>query len=553
MINLILNPGQIFPIFILFSILDLLFSQKSRSPSQFEKAPQFDSKYYENAVKNLEKRHKEYVAQAFKKPHRDYTYQYRIMDNIMKRSKAYQQSFIQIKKSNILSKLTALVQLNRAPPLPKENMDNFFPDKNYTKDITKFPLVGEGKMDPWSNTYWPIRNGILAVRYMMNKYNNIGMIDSSTKDYKSYYTYTESIARYCQPCDHNRYYGTPQFQRLVNEAYSPSEKYDLFVGDYEYTLTNYLKTRGKDYVFPNGDVAGWMGICHGWSPAAYYFKRPNHTVTVTAYDGKTKINFYPDDIKGLASLFLANAKYYTLWVGSVCRIYDNTTISRDPDTGLYLEPICASANPGGFITIMANFMGIKGHNFILDPFPDPEIWNQPVKNYTIRYFNLVTGRFFETYLEARANIETIKYYGTKKNDKFLKFAARQAANGTYWMVGAYINTTYTVETNPIHSDDQLHNYYKDEGFLASIEVDQSNNVLGGEWKENVHPNFAWSYDFGHDVKSNYDEFLPHFDGSRENREILKRWVVPSSNLGQVFKAVVNYLIDASQGPKPVTV
>jgi len=51
----------------------------------------------------------------------------------------------------------------------------------------------------------------------------------------------ESIVRYHQPADHNEHYNSDDFENYVDNIYSPSEKYDLLVGDTNYTLTNSMK------------------------------------------------------------------------------------------------------------------------------------------------------------------------------------------------------------------------------------------------------------------------------------------------------------------------
>ena len=54
---------------------------------------------------------------------------------------------------------------------------------------------------------------------------------------------------------------------------SPSEKYDLLVGDKNFTLTKAMWNEGLGYYNRNGSVERWMGICHGWAIAAYMYPR----------------------------------------------------------------------------------------------------------------------------------------------------------------------------------------------------------------------------------------------------------------------------------------
>jgi len=130
------------------------------------------------------------------------------------------------------------------------------------------------------------------------------------------------------------------------------------MGDFNYTLTNAQKMVGFGYVAKNGSIPGWFGICHGWSPASYSFPRPNKTVTLTAADGQTRVTFLMEDIKGLTSLFWANANYYTDFVGSICKYDSIDDIPKDNVTGLYTDVTCSSVNPGALLLTFGNQIGI---------------------------------------------------------------------------------------------------------------------------------------------------------------------------------------------------
>lgn len=56
----------------------------------------------------------------------------------------------------------------------------------------------------------------------------------------------------------------------------------------------YLNTSTRD-----GEAWGWMGICHGWAPAAVMTEAPKHAVLAEIAD--KKILFTPGDIRGLLS------------------------------------------------------------------------------------------------------------------------------------------------------------------------------------------------------------------------------------------------------------
>ena len=65
-------------------------------------------------------------------------------------------------------------------------------------------------------------------------------------------------------------------------ALSPSEKYDLYLGDLDFTLTRYerqrtqvLKTvKGSPEYNKKFKIPEWEGLCHAWAPATIHYKNP---------------------------------------------------------------------------------------------------------------------------------------------------------------------------------------------------------------------------------------------------------------------------------------
>lgn len=90
---------------------------------------------------------------------------------------------------------------------------------------------------------------------------------------------------------------------------SPSEKYDLIVGDLNFALTQSMWAQGKEYYDIDGKVEEWMGLCHGWAPASIVEPRPVRIVEVMSPDQKWKVVFNPSEIKGLVSYNWATNRY----------------------------------------------------------------------------------------------------------------------------------------------------------------------------------------------------------------------------------------------------
>ena len=85
-------------------------------------------------------------------------------------------------------------------------------------------------------------------------------------------------------------------------ALSPSEKYDLYLGDLDFTLLSEEKGQimktvkvpryNKDFKIPE-----WEGLCHAWAPATIHYKNPE-PVEVIGRLGHV-IPFGSSDIKAL--------------------------------------------------------------------------------------------------------------------------------------------------------------------------------------------------------------------------------------------------------------
>jgi len=288
-----------------------------------------------------------------------------------------------------------------------DSPSNFFCNKFVTK-IEDLPTTAELNL-PWSAYYWAIKRGGLSARY--GPYNSEAQKNLTTwKDY---------VNSYSQPKEHNTYYNTKNWDYMVNKIFSPSEKYDLLVGDLNYTLTNKMKEEGQDMAKDeNGDVPGWMGKCHGWTPASINEPRPIKTVNITAADGKTVISFYPEDIKGLASIFWASTSYDQKFIGARCKYKDLSKVPKDPETGLWDTYQCFTVNPASLVIVLANQIGIRKKHLIYDPDSNGQIWNQPVYGYTLKYFNPITNEYGKTNSVKVSMASFIQKANTTKFDNF---------------------------------------------------------------------------------------------------------------------------------------
>ena len=306
---------------------------------------------------------------------------------------------------------------------------------------------------PWSDSYWPTKKGLIARRWSDDTYPD-------SDDWA---------------LNHGHFLSFPPGYRGINEM-APSEKYDLLVGDSEFTLTKSQWARGQRHIEENGRVLSWAGLCHGWAPASLKVQDPKGSVTVKAANGQD-ITFYPSDIKALASLLWGEGKFKLRQVGRRCRVTDPT----DSDFGRTRDDDCFDVNPATWHLAVVNQIGVEKRGFVFDSVYDTQVWNYPVSKYSFEYFNPQT--MTPTSNLGSAMVSASDY----SRDKFREFRSP----GAVWFVGVAMNLTYTEPTrasrNPNTKIRSLTVKY-----LYDLELDAEARILGGEWYSNWHPDFIWS-------------------------------------------------------------
>jgi hypothetical protein len=320
------------------------------------------------------------------------------------------------------------------------------------------------KSQPWSDDYWAFYLGCLGRRYADRKFPD-------SKHWKDNHEYIRhhpaaSIVRE----------GGAGIDRL-----SPSEKYDLLVGDGAGRLTAAMWAEGEEYYHDGGKVETWMGICDGWASASYMLPRPSKPVTVHAADGANQIAFYPADIKALASLLWASADTVIRFIGTRC---DEKKPATDAN-GRVLSPAAFDTNPGTWHLSIVNQLGAAGRSLVIDATYDYEVWNQPMAGYEYRYFNPQTMKLAKTLKDATVTRDNYT------RDRFKTYRSHDAAS----YVGVIMHARYMVEVDPKHrrndrpsSDEVNTTIYK-----YDVELDATGRIIGGEWfTGKTHPDFLWT-------------------------------------------------------------
>lgn len=294
----------------------------------------------------------------------------------------------------------------------------------YSRTLADLPLEASLEKTPWSDTYWPSTGAGLANRWK----------DWNSDSFKAPLKTKAQVKKLSE-------------KELA--MLSPAEKFDIFNGDYRYTLTKHERQRTSP------DAQGWEGLCHGWAPAAIHFDEPKPILLENAQG--IKIPFGSSDIKGLLTFLQgehANAK--TKFLGARC----NMDLSENPDAATRAE--CRDTNAGAFHIVITNQIGIKKEAFVADVTRDLQVWNQPVHGFTskiVSYQGPSEGAAPGTVKEAI--IETTMKYTVE--------------------VGAEWNALLGTEG---HSDSSVSYEYR-------VELNADDEIIGGEWISDDRPDFLW--------------------------------------------------------------
>ncbi len=349
---------------------------------------------------------------------------------------------------------------------------------DYVRNLQELHVYRQARLqeEGWSETFWPDFTGSLAVPYadptLQMNFLNYLFFEMNQGFLRARSTVQQRLAQ-MQP----RSVSLETTSRL-----SPAEKYDLLLGDLDFTFTTRV-LQMVDQIADDGQMANWSGVCDGWSSASQNYFRPEQSVEITGARGH-RIKFYPSDIKGLASFLWAKSfdrsgMNLTHGAGYQCKRND-----RDAH-GRLLDPTCNDINPGYFHLAAVNILGIDRHGFIFDKAHSPNVLNQPAFAYDYRYFR--PDNQAETLDLERAK----KRIGTFR-DAFARYRSPRATH----IVGVKMRVWYKKEqAQPRARDTDSVRQDRDHtvDLRYDLELDAAGNIVGGEWwfyQDIFRPNLA---------------------------------------------------------------
>jgi len=243
---------------------------------------------------------------------------------------------------------------------------------------------------------------------------------------------------------------------------SPAEKYDIWMGRYDYPLANseWLRTHPTD--------AEWEGLCHGWAPAAGFYKEPQ-PMTIKTRDG-VDLPFGSADIKALLTYFNAEYVHYNAYfLSERCGV----DLSLYPKRGE--EDACRDMHAATLHLILTNQIAANEF-FVVDVDRGYAVWNQPVFKYNYNSYS------------SRAPSAT-------------------AAPGTTKEVRVYTTMYYARESTPTWKAHTYDPVVYSKRYDYYLELDVNNTIIGGSWNSVERSDFAW--------KNGLPPFSGYFKGLKQ--------------------------------------
>lgn len=405
-----------------------------------------------------------------------------------------------------------------------DNFKNLVDNKNPLKSLKQIDSAhlqsSQLVTSPWSGHYWPYYMGTLSARYF-------------DRDFYQIENWNE-LTQYIKEHSFKDIYAEKNSEKI--NRLSVAEKIDLYLNPEASQFSTYLWAQSQGIFDDKGEIEAWMGLCHGWAPGSFMVPRPKHIVQLTAADGITPIVFYPDEIKGLVTYVWANSAYETRYIGGRC----NKADPEVDENGRIIEPSCNDTNPATWHLSVVNQIGVAKRSFVMDATYDLEVWNQPVLAYQYNYFNPNTSEGFSEYQDAVINLSDYQDNPFKtRSEKAKKIV------GVSMLVG-YVSEN---QVEPAVEDSPDRDEVVWVQYLYDLELDDHDNVVGGEWYTNFHPDFLWvpavnakAYNY-FDIVADLTNWMPNQPLSPDIRNIMTQ----ATRYGGLLGRFVEKLVNLSQG------
>ncbi len=335
----------------------------------------------------------------------------------------------------------------------KMGIDYIVGKYKYSHKFAQLPTSGDLETRPWSGDYWPTYKGGITYRWNSSS--------SRVKDRIGYKLLSKE-----------------EYLTVDTKSLSPAEKYDLYIGNFENTLTKFERNRTKILQTIKGnpqydekfEIPRWEGLCHAWAPATIHYKSPK-PVTLVGPSG-IEVSFGASDIKALLTYFVHHYdSLHTYFLGGRCNVdfgklrtkLNTKKITKEEFDKEMQRNECLDTNAGAFHIVLTNQIALMKEGFIVDVTRDFEVWNQAVHGFETKVLSEKMGK------------------------------SENAAPGTVKEVTVRTKMYYTVEVD--HSWEQTVPTSRSERvayYEYRLELNKNGEIIGGEWLSEDRPDFLWN-------------------------------------------------------------
>lgn len=322
---------------------------------------------------------------------------------------------------------------------------------DFEHTFASLPTSGEAKTAPWAGNYWPTYRDNLNYRW-----DGDDNLSPAGK-------YAAAFERDGLEDRVSAEFGIES----ITSAKTCSTDDDCTKANGEVCAKRFGEDEGRC-------IETWFGICHAWAPAAIMEPEPISPVT---HNG---VEFKVNDIKALVSLQYTeglDVKFMSL------RCNDKGKGDDAMEYDEYGNPkadACADTNAGSFHIAVTNLLGIQGVSFVEDRTFDYEVWNQPVRSYTVTSSKEVTAAEANSLAGVTDGTSDYQFNDDAVSFRHITLDLRYITESPQTMDG---NLAATIDT-----------YTRTDNYEYVLELDADGKIIGGEWvgdSKTGHPDFLW--------------------------------------------------------------
>lgn len=350
---------------------------------------------------------------------------------------------------------------------------------------------------PWSSSFWPNRAGGIGVRYKNSDLREGSRIVLGTGNAQRVF---ENNLNELQ----QKLYDLSEEE--LGEL-SPAEKYDLLVGDTNFTFSKQLFLKINENKEHWGATTFWTGICHGWAPASIHLPRPSKMLRLPILGGTRTLAVYPEDIKAMGSFLWANMANPASQMDSGNRCNQKYP-KIDRNTGEVLSLVnfsrqkdeCRDTDPLVMHLVTVNRIALMKRSFVVEVDFNAPVNNHPLSGYEIKFFNL------NDFKKDGSLAETIVPLSSLKKDILTNSRHPRATH----VVGvemklllAHWQNPKRMDTNSASDDTTL-----EDTIIYQLDLDAKGEPLKGHWRSARNPNSIGKINFPDFIWNDYQGFRP---------------------------------------------